>query len=123
LNEEVQASLQEFKWWSHLQASSLGNLKVGDIVELPSLGERPKELGDIANEESPLKRVLLTQDRLDHILLVSNQLALGSEDYPTGEKYMGRILSGPNGVGKTVLSYLTTAIAWVNGAVVLYIVS
>jgi len=122
LDPTVRASLQEFERWSHLQASNLNNLKVGDIIELPDLGERPKELGGNEAGGEPLQKVLLTQQRLDHIKEVARELKFGQEEFSGKPSERGRILSGPNGIGKTVLSYLTAAVAWANGAIVLYIV-
>ena len=122
LDPAVRASLQHFERWSHLQASNLDNLKVGDLIELPDLGERPKELGN-ERHKNPLKKVLMTKERLDHIKEVARELDFGKEDYSENQGERGRILSGPNGIGKTVLSYQTAAFAWANGAIVLYIVS
>jgi len=116
LTPSVRDSLQEFEKWSHLHASNLDKLKVGEFIKLPDLGERPKELG------GPLQKMLLTQQRLDHIKEVAKELKFGQEEFSGEPSERGRILSGPNGIGKTVLSYLTAAFAWANGAIILYIV-
>jgi hypothetical protein len=75
---------------------SLDNLKVGDIIELPNLGERPMELGN--EKDQPLLKVLMTQQRLDNIKEVARELEFGKEDYSSGApNERGKIISGPMG--------------------------
>lgn len=94
--------------------------KVNQFVELPSLGDLffPKEF----DSEEQLKQVFITLERAEVLEIVWNTLHFGQENMENVHTQSGMILSGPNGVGKTVLSYFIVATAYVNKAIVIYIV-
>lgn len=93
--------------------------KMNQFVELPRLGSLlPKELN-----ESDLKQVLMTPERVSLVKSLWNAINLGKRGVKNADTHSGMILSGPNGIGKTVNSYLLTSVAYMNGAFVIYIVS
>jgi hypothetical protein len=104
-----------FEWMRSLEEIKK---KVNQFVELPCLGnELPKDM-----EEKDIKQVLMTPERISLVEELWKTLSLGEEGVRRG-KYGGMILSGPNGIGKSVDSYLLTSVAYMNGALVIYIVS
>jgi hypothetical protein len=93
--------------------------KVNTFVELPCLGSiLPKEL----NQED-IKQVLMTPERISLVEHLWNAINLGKEGIENRDCNFGMILSGPNGIGKSVDSYILTSVAYMNGAFVIYIVS
>lgn len=93
--------------------------KVNKFVELPCLGGiLPKEL----NKED-IQQVLMTPERISLVEHLWNAINLGKEGIPNRDRNFGMILSGPNGIGKSVDSYILTSVAYMNGAFVIYIVS
>jgi hypothetical protein len=93
--------------------------KVRKYVELPYLGNEflPKELDD----EMKLKNVFITPHRVDVLKIMWDMLHLGVLNVKGKRSQAGCILSGPNGIGKTVQSYLMVCAAYVNKAIVIYV--
>ncbi|KAF9323098.1 hypothetical protein BG006_001763 [Podila minutissima] len=84
-----------------------GNLRAGDGITIPSMGQVPKEFGIHGQ---------------DHKLFVTEQmLELWEEMNGDQKRPYRRILSGPMGVGKSYLSYFLAAKAYAEGWLVLYI--
>ena len=103
--------------WEHLR--NLDTLKslIGTVIELPVFPNMPKEF-----DASIAQRVLLSPERLELIKELFETLHLGHVDVANKSQHSGMILSGSNGVGKTVDSYLLMSILYVNNALVIYIV-
>lgn len=104
--------------FAHLRSLSALQSLVDTAIELPVLPATffPKEF-----EPTIARRVLLTQERFDLVKEMFEALRLGEDNVP-GTPHSGMILSGPNGVGKTVDSYLLMSVLYVNGAVLIYVV-
>jgi len=94
--------------------------KVRKYVELPYLGNEflPKEL----NDKMKLKNVFITPHRVNVLKIMWDKLHLGVLNVEGEDSQAGCILSGPNGIGKTVQSYLMVCAAYVNKAIVIYVV-
>jgi len=123
------APLRSLPTFSHLRWNlntarfdGLAN-KVGQIISLPNLGVLPKEL-DLPS----LSNYLLTEQRFVHnslFGLTHVRLALATEvmkglQLERGRLNNGIVLSGPHGVGKSHVSYLLAATAFVNQNIVGY---
>jgi len=103
--------------WNHLRSLEELRKRVGHVIELPIFpGYFPKGFN-----ETIAQRLLLTKERFDLVEEVFQSVQLGSLTY-TRYSGVGMILSGPNGVSKTVVSYLLMSILYVNNAIVVYIV-
>ncbi|KAG0271415.1 hypothetical protein BGZ95_000771 [Linnemannia exigua] len=83
------------------------DLRTGDAIIVPSMGQVPKEFGSHGRGQT---------------LFVSEQmLELWEEMRGNQELTYRRVLSGPMGVGKSYLSYFLAAKAYAEGWLVLYI--
>ncbi|KAG0010316.1 hypothetical protein BGZ81_002826, partial [Podila clonocystis] len=83
------------------------NLRAGDAIDIPSLGQTPKDFG----RHGPARRVFVTEQ----------MLGLWKEIHGEQNFIYRRVLSGPMGVGKSYLSYFLAAKAYAEGWLVLYI--
>ncbi|OAQ23043.1 hypothetical protein K457DRAFT_130858 [Linnemannia elongata AG-77] len=82
------------------------NLRVGDAIIVPSMGQTPKMFG---------------RHDQGHRLFVTEQMLELWEDMRGDQEFTyGRVLSGPMGVGKSYLSYFLAAKAYAEGWLVLY---
>ncbi|KAG0273623.1 hypothetical protein BGZ95_010574 [Linnemannia exigua] len=89
--------------FAHLKA----NLRSGDAIDIPSMGQFPKEFG---------------RHGQGHRLFVTEQmLELWEEIRRDQEFTYRRVLSGPMGVGKSYLSYFLAARAYAEGWPILYL--
>lgn len=103
--------------WSHLHAKNLKKLKAGQFIKVPILPRIPKGI-----TEGVMKNLVLTPQRLELLHEFASTLHLGERDKHNKNQECGMILSGPNGVGKSVESYLFACTAIVNQCLVIYIV-
>ncbi len=71
--------------------------------------------------EKMLKSIMLTPQRYQLLKEFAEAVHLGQRDVK-GMPQSGMILSGPNGVGKTVESYLIACTAYANDSILVYIV-
>ncbi|KAF9397577.1 hypothetical protein BGZ94_006257, partial [Podila epigama] len=83
------------------------DLRAGDAIFMPSLGQSPKEFG----EHGQGCKLFVTEQ----------MLGLWEDMRGDKERTYRRVLSGPMGVGKTYLSYFLAAKAYAEGWLVLYI--
>ncbi len=106
--------------WAHLLDLPSLRFKVGETIELPVLGsELPREL-----DKDKVKSIVLTPQRYSHLEEFSKAVNLGGKTV-SHEACQNNlmILSGTFGAGKTVESYLITSVAFLHGAIVIYVVS
>jgi hypothetical protein len=83
------------------------NLKVGQSIILPHLGQEPKHFA----EGYQGRTLLITEQMID----IWNKLSVDSEHS------IKRVLSGPMGVGKSYISYFLASKAYAEGWITLYI--
>jgi hypothetical protein len=103
--------------FQHLRdIAGLGDL-LGRAVRLPVFPELPKGF-----TKAVAQQVLITPARLALLQEAAAVLHLGQENVENDSRESGFILSGPNGVGKSVDSYLLAAFLYLNGSIVAYIV-
>lgn len=107
--------------WDHLRAPAglnelLKSENLAKTIKLPNLVELPKEL-----REDTLATIILTPQRVQILKQFRDAMRIGVRDIK-GEEEAGIILSGANGVGKTVESYLLACVAYVNNCILTYIV-
>ena len=94
---------------------------VNKAIRLPQLGPTlPKELGSQTTADGMLEPILLTPHRIEVIKGFVNEMKPSQNNVRVLEK--GLILSGPNGQGKSILSYLLACTAYANNCVLAYIV-
>ena len=94
---------------------------IGQVIKLPDLrgmtATLPKEL-----QPEKLEKILLTPQCFQLLEEFAQAVNLGQANVSNADPQSGMILSGPNGVGKTVESYLITCAAYVNNCLLIYIV-
>lgn len=94
---------------------------VNRAMELPVISDDlPKELDDQELAEGDLLKILITPERATIIKEFVAQLLRPNSQLTSRRK--GWILSGPNGQGKSVMSYLLACTAYANGCLLTYIV-
>ena len=94
---------------------------VNEAIVLPMLGPTlPKELETQASAEDMLQPILLTPQRVEVIKRFVNEM--NPSEYGIKVRGKGLILSGPNGQGKSILSYLLACTAYANNCMLVYIV-
>ncbi len=104
--------------WAHLLDLPSLRFKIGESIELPVLGsELPREL-----DKDKVKSIVLTPQRYSHLEEFSRAVNLGDKTVRDEACQNLMILSGTFGAGKTVASYLITSVAFLHGAVVIYVV-
>lgn len=100
--------------WNHLRNDEALKKKVGEFIELPDLpGPKPKGL-----TQEDISRFLLTKQRWEILSEVSEAIGTGPLRNDVNN---GLCLSGPHGVGKSVINYLLASIAYVRGWFLQYI--
>ncbi|KAF9982961.1 hypothetical protein BGZ65_002328 [Modicella reniformis] len=87
--------------FNHLKS----NFSAGDTINIPSLGQDPKDLKDCSN----------------NFFVTEQMLELWEDLRGENDRICRRVLSGPMGVGKTYLSYFLAARAYAEGWPLLYI--
>jgi hypothetical protein len=92
--------------------------KVHQYVELPYLGH--EFLPDNLGKRQRLKQVFITLHRAKILKTMWETLHLGVLNVKSEDSQAGCILSGPYGIGKTMLSYLMVCAAYVNKAIIIY---
>ncbi|EFA86511.1 hypothetical protein PPL_00306 [Heterostelium album PN500] len=107
--------------WDYLRNLEQLKRKVGQFIELPNIGGTDEKLpmkllGD------KIKSYLLTRERYDLVEKFYNMVNVGKVNVKNANQQSGIILSGSNGVGKTFESYLLTCVAYMNNAILFYIV-
>ncbi|KAK3821776.1 MAG: hypothetical protein J3Q66DRAFT_334266 [Benniella sp.] len=85
----------------------LGDMKVGQEITLPSIGQQPKHYGEGYQELS----FLITEQMLEMWHLLSSD----------SSRPIRRVLSGPMGVGKSYLALFLAAKAYAEGWLLLYV--
>ena len=103
--------------FAHLHELPRLQVAVGQAIKLPLFPELPKGFTAAIAE-----KVLLTPARLALLVEVEKTLHIGQSSIPNNSPDSGLILSGPNGVGKSVDSYLLASFLYVAGCIVAYIV-
>ncbi|KAG0049873.1 hypothetical protein BGZ83_005304 [Gryganskiella cystojenkinii] len=83
------------------------DLRVGDAIVVPSMGQSPKEFG--------------LHGQPNMLFVTEQMLELWEDMRGDKERTYRRVLSGPMGVGKSYLSYFLVAKAYAEGWPVLYI--
>ena len=110
--------------WAYLQDIKEFEKLKGCTVELPQLGgsfvQYPKDM-DAAIAE----KFLITEDRIKVMRLFHTAVQIGqkSSEYNGPVSQQGVFFSGPNGVGKSVISYLLACGAYVSDCILFYLVS
>jgi len=90
-------------------------------IKLPFLGGAAhKELEPSEEDPGHVPPILLTRQRIDTIKRFFNDMKLSKDNLQIMGK--GLILSGPNGQGKSVLSFLLACTAYANNCFLTYIV-
>jgi len=90
-------------------------------VKLPCLGTSYHRAFQPTNTDpNHLPPILLTRQRIDTIKRFYAEMKLDQDNIENGGE--GLILSGPNGLGKSVLSFLLACTAYANGCFLTYIV-
>ncbi len=107
--------------WDHLRDVIGLKKKIGEAIELPDLSGARKGLPKEMTKEKT-KNIVLTHQRYKLLEEFAKAVNLGQKDVDNADPQSGMILSGLNGVGKTVESYLITCIAYVNDSLLIYIV-
>ena len=112
--------------WAYLRDIKEFEKLKGCTVELPQLGgsfvQYPKDM-DSAIEYA--EKFLITEDRIEVMRLFHTAVQIGqkSSEYKGPVSQQGVILSGPIGVGKSVISYLLACSAYASDCILFYIVS
>ncbi|KAL6049233.1 hypothetical protein QOT17_007661 [Balamuthia mandrillaris] len=105
--------------WDYLHNIKALERKIGETIELPDLSGSakllPKEL-----QPHKLQSFILTPQRYALLKEFADVVHLGQKDVVNTDVQAGMILSGPNGVGKTAESYLLASVAYINGAILIY---
>lgn len=92
-----------------------------ESVILPRIGiAYHKELEPREEDPAHVPPILLTRQRIDTIKRFFNDMKLSKNDLEIAGK--GLILSGPNGQGKSVLSFLLACTAYANNCLLIYTV-
>ncbi|GJJ71858.1 hypothetical protein EMPS_04215 [Entomortierella parvispora] len=102
------------------------DLQVGQCIEIPSLGQTPKDFGKYGPSiESPSRgqtpKDFGKYDPDQRLFFTEQMKDLWEDIYKDKTRTYRRVLSGPMGVGKTYLSYFLAARAYAEGWLVLYI--
>jgi len=114
--------------WDHLRDLNILRNKIGQVIQLPNLSgtsnEWPKEMN-----EKKIERIFLTEQRFKLVEEFWSTCRIGQRDVPLpiekdseADRTPGMVLSGPNGVSKTVASYLLACVAYVNSCILFYCV-
>eukprot|EP01132_Coremiostelium_polycephalum_P002294 gene2294-2830_t len=106
--------------WDYLRSIELLKEKINKFIELTDLGGTNKSYAKELNSEK-IKNVYISPERYTLVEKFIKNLNIGLRDVGNLDTKFGIILSGPNGCGKTFENYLLTCIAYVNGAIVIYI--
>lgn len=90
--------------------------KKNQVIPLPDLLDYPKDF----NPNEVLSSTLLTPERIEILRNFARKVHLGETYRKNDLPEMGIILSGPNGVGKSIMSYLLACTAFINGCILVY---
>ena len=91
---------------------------INKTIVLPIIG-MPKELEASKDDIRFTQEILLTPQRIDIMKRFYKEAIVPKQHPRIGN---GLILSGPNGQGKSILSYLLACTAYANDCVLVYIV-